>query len=119
MLAIPWLAKLANRNGWADAADVSQRALMAIMAAYIVLTGNSVPKRITSLACRGADPARVQAFHRFAGWTWVLTGLVFGSAWVLLSRAQAGVVTLVVVPLGMSLVALAWFRLEEPRRPAA
>jgi hypothetical protein len=119
MLAIPLGAKLAARYGWMDTANFTQRSLMAILAAYIVFTGNTIPKRITSLTCQNADPARVQAFHRLAGWVWVLTGLAFGFAWILLPRETAGTATLVIVPLGIALIAYRWFGLYAARRPAA
>ena len=119
MLAIPLGAKLAARYGRADTADFSQRALMAILAAFIVLTGNTIPKRLTSLTCTGADRARVQAFHRLAGWAWVLTGLALGFAWILLPRQAAGTVTLVVVPFAIALIAYRWLRLYAARRSTA
>jgi hypothetical protein len=119
MLVIPLGARLAARFGWVDSADFTQRALMVSMAAFIVVTGNSIPKRLASLTCLGVEPARVQAFFRFAGWVWVLTGLAFGVAWILLSSGAAGSATLVIVPVGITLIAYQWLRLNTARRPAA
>jgi len=119
MLAIPLGARLAARYGWADIAGFKQRALMVSVAAFIVVTGNGIPKRLASLACLGAEPGQVQAFYRFAGWVWVLTGLAFGVAWILLSSGAAGFLTLVIVPVGIALIAYRWLRLNTARRPAA
>jgi hypothetical protein len=119
MLLIPLGARLAARYGWADTAGFSERALMLSLAAFIVVTGNSIPKRLASLACLGAEPGRVQAFYRFAGWVWVLTGLAFGVAWILLSSAAAGSATLVIVPVGIALIAYRWLRLNTTRRSVA
>ena len=119
MLLIPLGARLAARYGWTDTAGLRDKALMVSLAAFIVVTGNSIPKRIASLACQGAEPGRVQAFYRFAGWVWVLTGLAFGIAWMLLPSGAAGSATLVILPLGIALVAYRWLRLNAARRPAA
>lgn len=119
MLLIPLGARLAARYGWVDTAEFEQRALMASLAAFIVITGNTIPKRLASLACMNVEPARVQAFYRLAGWVWVLTGLAFGVAWILLPSGAARSATLVVVPVGITLIAYRWVRLYAARRPAA
>lgn len=119
MLVIPLGAKLAARYGWVDASDLTQRALMVILAAFIVVTGNTIPKRLASLACRNLEPARVQAFYRLGGWVWVVTGLAFGVAWILLPSGAASSATLVIVPVGITVVAYRWLRLYKARWPAA
>jgi hypothetical protein len=119
MLAIPLGAKLAARYGRVDTADFTRRALMVSLAAFIVATGNTIPKRLASLACLNVEPARVQAFYRLAGWVWVLAGLAFGAAWFLLPSGAAGTATLVIMPVGILLIAYRWLRLYSARRPAA
>lgn len=119
MLVIPLGARLAARYGWVDPADITQHALMVSLAAFIVVTGNTIPKRLASLACLNVEPARVQAFYRLAGWIWVLTGLAIGVAWILLPSRAAGSATLVIVPVGITLVGYRWIRLYAARRPAA
>jgi hypothetical protein len=119
MLVIPLGAKLVARLGWADTADFTHRALMVSLAAFIVITGNTIPKRIASLACLNVEPAREQAFYRLAGWVWVLTGLAFGLAWILLPGGAADSATLVILPAGMTLVAYRGLRLYASRRSAA
>ena len=103
MLAIPLSVKLATRAGWMRSGDFSDRSLMILLAAFIVLTGNSIPKRIPLRVTRGAN---AQAFYRFAGWTWVLAGLAFGLAWVLLPVPMATAATFVLMPLAIVLVAV-------------
>ena len=119
LLAIPFGAKLAARYGWAIAPDFSERALMVILAAFIVRTGNAIPKLITARTCPDVDPARLLAFHRFAGWTWVLTGFAFGLASLLLPGPAARTATLVLGPTGIALIAYRWIGLLAARRPAA
>ena len=84
-------------------------------AAYtsFVLTGNAVPKVLTPLAAMKRDPARVQAFRRFAGWAWVLTGIAYSLAWLALPTRLAVNATFIIVPLGMLLVSLGWLRLQR------
>lgn len=119
MLATAAVARLAPRFGWIDTASIQQRSLMILLAAYIVLTGNTIPKRLTSLACVGMNPARTQSFFRFAGWTWVLAGLAFGAAWLALPLSTAGTTTLVVLPLAIAAVAIQWLRHTAAPPPAA
>ena len=69
-----------------------------------MMSGNAIPKQLASLA--GPDPARVQGFRRFAGWTWVLTGLALVIAWLTLPLASAITSTFVIIPAGIGLVAL-------------
>jgi hypothetical protein len=89
MLAIPLSERVLARFGWTHPADFSERSLMLLLAAYLVLTGNSIPKRLVPRACRDANEPRVLGFLRFAGWTWVLAGLAFGAASVVLSGQVA------------------------------
>ena len=119
MLAIPWLSKWISGFGWVDARDFSGRALMVILAAYIVATGNTIPKRLIPRACVNADPGAVQAYLRLAGWTWVLAGLALGLVSVTLSRRAAATATFLIMPLGILLIAFGWLRLYRTRRPAA
>lgn len=119
MLAAAGVARLAPRFGWSDTASFQQRALMILLAAFLVLTGNTIPKRLTSLACVRMNAARTQSFFRFAGWTWVLAGLAFGAAWLALPLSTARVTTLLVVPLAFAALAIRWWRLAAAHPPAA
>jgi hypothetical protein len=113
MLAIALLSRFAVSFGWTFAADLAYRASMALPGAFFVLTGNAVPKTLTPLAVMKRNPARVQAFRRFAGWVWVLTGVAYSLAWLSLPTRLAVNATLLVVPAGMLLVALGWLRLRS------
>jgi hypothetical protein len=90
---------------------------MVLIATFIVVTGNTIPKRIATLACRNVDASRLQAFYRLAGWTWVLTGLALGLAWLVLPQDAAGTATLIVVPAGMAVIAFRWLVLRATGRP--
>ena len=113
IVGIALLSRLAASLGWAHAADLSSRASMATVGVVFVLTGNAVPKTLTPLAAMKRDPARVQAFRRFAGWAWVLTGVAYSLAWFALPTRLAVNATFLIVPAGMLVVALSWLRLRR------
>ena len=85
MLIIPLALTLAHAYGVVDDPNSGvQRTTMIMIGAYLAVTGNAMPRMLpptSSLPCGGA---RVQAFQRFAGWTWTLCGLGFGMTWLAL-----------------------------------
>jgi hypothetical protein len=109
MLAIRPVLHFAHRFGVPDNNELAIRAVLVLTAVFIVATGNSMPKRLVPPACLRTDPGRAQAFMRFAGWTWVLTGILFGIAVAALPSAAGTTATLIIVPAGMALVAIRWW----------
>ena len=110
--------KLATALRVAGDADLGRRAMMVIIGAFLVLTGNDIPKTLTPLwALR--DAARVQAFQRFVGWTWLLTGLTLALIWLFLPVKLAESTTFLVVPSGMLLVGAQVVRLRRACQRAA
>jgi hypothetical protein len=105
MVAIPGAARLATRLGWAQATEFSERALMVLLAGFIVLTGNIIPKHSALRWCDKSGGVRLQAFFRFAGWTWVLAGLGLGLAWLVLPLPAAGNATVILMPTAVLLMA--------------
>jgi len=118
MVAIPLAAKLANRFGWADTGDLAERSLLALIGAFIMTTGNTIPKRLVPAACLDAGAAEVQGFLRLAGWTWVLAGLAFALACLFLPRNAATAATFIIMPAAIALVLIAWLRLRAAATPA-
>jgi hypothetical protein len=122
MLAIALSLKLAAALGAAAHDDVAQRATMVVLGAFIVVTGNALPKMLTPLSVLRCDAVRAQAFHRFAGWSWVLSGLALSVAWLVLSVEVAQTVTLILLPACMLTIVWQVVRLRRSRpttRPAA
>jgi hypothetical protein len=117
MLAIALSLKLGMALGAISDADLARRATMVILGAFFAFTGNGMPKTLTPLAALQCDPARVQAFQRFAGWTWVLTGLAFAIVWLLLPLGLAKPVSVVLLMSGMLAIAvqLTWLRTTRRR----
>lgn len=119
VLAIPLGLKLAATFAPAAHSGTSQRAMMIIIGAFLVATGNALPKALTPLSALRCDPARAQAFQRFAGWTWVLAGLALALAWLLLPLHIADSATFVVLPGAILIIVAQLARLRWSRPPAA
>ena len=98
--------------------ELSKRVTMALTGMFFVMTGNAVPKTLTPLSAgQCADPARAQAFQRFMGWTWVLTGLSFAAAWLTLPLDIAQPVSITCLFAGMAIVVTGIVRLVRSQRP--
>lgn len=106
LLAVPWLARLAWPWLGPGAQLLGERALMVTLAAFLVFTGNALPKHLPALA--GPAEARHQLVRRLAGWTWVLAGLSLGLAWAFLPVRWAEPVTFTVLPAALLVVAACW-----------
>jgi uncharacterized membrane protein YeiB len=113
MLAISLGVKLAAALNLVTDTELPRRATMVVLGAFLVSTGNTMPKTLRPLTSRRCDPAGEQAFQRFAGWTWVLTGLLLGLVWIVLPVDLAKPVSTVVLAIGiLTIVArlLRWHR---------
>jgi hypothetical protein len=119
VLAISLGLKLAAALGAIDHADFSKRAVMAIMGVFLMSIGNAIPKTLTPLSAFRCDAAKAQAFQRFAGWTWVLTGLAVAIAWLALPLHWASLATFVVLPCGMLIIATQLVRLYRSQHSGA
>jgi len=115
ILAIALAGKLAVRVGLVGQTGLTWRAIMAILGAFLIFTGNGIPKALTPLAAMQCDAAKVQAFQRFGGWTWVLAGFAIIFGWLVLPIPMAQVVTGLVLPTAMILLGIQWMRLRRSR----
>jgi hypothetical protein len=97
-------------------AGLDERATMVLVGAYLVVTGNTMPKTLVPLASMQCDGARMQAFQRTAGWIWVMSGLTFAIAWIVLPVAVARPVSLSVIASGILIVATLALRLHLAKR---
>ena len=70
---------------------------------------------LSAAHCSG-DPARGQAFQRFVGWVFVLTGLGFTIAWLLLPLDVANPVAMTCLVVGMIITVSATLRLKRASR---
>jgi hypothetical protein len=111
ILACSLLARFATTMGVFGDPDIAKRLSMAIMGFFFVFTGNATPKILTPLSELRCNPAKVQAFQRFSGWMWVLTGLAFSAIWLLLPLDVASPLSTMVLLGGTLIVAVRLLRL--------
>lgn len=119
ILVITLGVKLAGALGLDASSGFAERALMILLGGFLVVTGNTLPKNLTPLAAMRCDPARAQAFHRFAGWTWVLTGLALIGSWLLLPVGSARSLSFVLLPGSTIALAVRLARVRRTRRHEA
>ena len=116
MLSIALSLKLGVALGVISNADLARRATMVVLGAFFVFTGTACPRR--SRPSRPAVRSGTRsAFQRFAGWTWVLTGLAFAIVWLLLPLHLAKPVSVVLLISGMLAIAaqINWLRTARRR----
>ena len=118
MMIIPLAVTLAHAYGVVDDPDSGRRLTMIILGAYLVVTGNALPKQFATASSMQCDGARVQAFQRFAGWTWVLCGLGFATAWLALPIDAAEPVSIAIVATAMIVTIVRLLRLRRPQQHA-
>lgn len=107
MMGIPLALTLARSYGLVDGDDLARRSTGVLTGAFLAMLGNVMPKHLPPLSS-GCDGARQQAFHRLAGWTWVLCGLASAIGWLALpiDVAETAAVALVVTAIAVTIVHL-------------
>jgi hypothetical protein len=115
IVVIPLSANLAAALGVISDVDLSKRVTMAIVGAFFVFTGNALPKTLTPISALQCDVAKVQAFQRLTGWTWVLMGLAYAIVWLVLPLNLAKPVSMALLLSGMLVVATQIIRLRRRR----
>jgi hypothetical protein len=113
MMGIPLALTLARSYGLIDGSDAGRRSAGVLMAALIVMIGNSMPKNLPPLSSLRSDGARQQAFQRRAGWTWVLCGLASAIGWLALPIDYAEIATIVLVPTALVVTIVHLLRLSR------
>ncbi|HVN07812.1 MAG TPA: hypothetical protein VMV61_02500 [Patescibacteria group bacterium] len=110
---------LSKALGAGETNNTSERVTMAIVGAFLVFTGNAIPKTLSPMPADAAYAGSVQALQRLAGWTWVLTGLAYALGWLVLPRTLAEPMTFVLLPTAMLFILFQLFRLRRAKqRPA-
>ncbi len=88
---------------------------MIIIGLYLAAIGNVLPRSLPPTSSMPGNAAQVQAFQRFAGWMWVLGGLGFAAAWLVLPKDTAVPVSVAVVAGAIVLIIVQLQRLRKPR----
>jgi hypothetical protein len=116
MMIIPLALTLGHAYGVVDnPAGGMQRTTMIIVGAYVVMTGNAMPRMLPPMSSLPCGGAQVQAFQRRAGWTFVLCGLGFAIAWLVLPLATAEAVSMSLVVTAIIVTMVELLRLRRPR----
>ena len=116
MMIIPLALTLAHAYGLVDDPDSGmQRTTMIMVGAYLAVTGNAMPRMLPPTSSMPCGGARVQAFQRHAGWTWVLCGLGYAMAWLALPIDAAGPISMALVATAMIVTIVQLLRLRKPR----
>jgi len=116
ILVISLGAKLAVALGAIHFGDIPLRATMAIVGAFLAVTGNAIPKTLTPLAALHCDPAKIQAVQRLAGWIWALAGLAVVIAWLTLPINLAEAMSFLLLPSAILVTVgqAVWLRRTKP-----
>jgi len=116
MMIIPLALTLAHAYGLVDDPDSGmRRTTMIMIGAYLAVTGNAIPRMLPPTSSMPGDGARVQAFQRHAGWTWVLCGLGFAMAGLALPIDAAEPISMALVATAMIVTVVQLLRLRRPR----
>ena len=121
MMGIPLALTLARSYGLVDGSDdADRRSTGVLIGVFLAMLGNVMPKNLPRpLSSMRCDGARQQAFHRRAGWTWVLCGLASAIGWLALpiDSAETAAIVLAVTALVVTIVHLV--RLSRQRNEPA
>ena len=98
--------------------EVSKQAMQVGIGLYLVIIGNSLPKKISSMSDQNCGSAKGQSLRRFAGWTFVLSGLAYSIIWLVFPADIATIAGISVVASGLTLVVTpcVWLALRRKRR---
>ena len=116
MMIIPLALTLAHAYGLVDDPDSGMRRTTTIMiGAYLAVTGNAMPRMLPPTSSMPCGGARVQAFQRQAGWTWVLCGLGMAMVGLALPIDAQTPISMVLVATAMIVTIVQLVRLRKPQ----
>ena len=116
MMIIPLALTLAHAYGLVDDPDSGmRRTTMILIGAYLAVTGNAMPRMLPPTSSMPCGGARVQAFQRQAGWTWVLCGLGLATAGLALPIDAQTPISLALVATAMIVTIVQLLRLRKPQ----
>ena len=116
MMIIPLALSLAHAYGFVDDPDSGiRRTNMIMIGAYLAVIGNAMPRMLPPTSSLPYGGARVQAFQRQAGWTWVLCGLGMAMAGLALPIDAQTPISMALVTTAMIVTIVQLLRLRKPQ----
>ena len=116
MMIIPLALTLAHAYGVVDDPDSGmRRTTMIMIGVYLAMTGNAMPRMLPPSSSMPCAASRVQAFQRFAGWTWALCGLGFAMTWLALPIDAATPISMSLVAVSIIVTIVQLLRLRQPQ----
>jgi len=94
LLAFPLLFAIGSSLDLYDgqARSMASAAMGLFMGGVLIFMGNYIPKRLPPLDEGEYDQAKVLALKRFTGWAYVLAGIGYIGAWLILPTTPANIV---------------------------
>ena len=117
-MIVPLAMTLGHAYGVVEDPDGGRAASMIVLGLSLAVAGNAIPRMLPPMSSMQCDGARVQAFQRLAGWTWMLCGLGFATAWLALPIDAAATVSTALVLAAMIVTIVQLLRLRKPRHHA-
>jgi hypothetical protein len=93
------------------------RATMAVLGAFLMVTGNAIPKTLAPLSASSCNLASLQRLQRQAGWMFSIAGAGLTLGWLAFPEPLANLLTLMLVPI-TALIAIQTLRLSRRGRAA-
>ncbi len=72
--------------------ELTRRVWGVAVGVFLIVIGNVMPKILTPLAALRCEAKRAQSLQRFAGWSFLLAGLGYVAAWLILPVNHADIV---------------------------
>jgi hypothetical protein len=88
LVAAVFVFALAKEFGFIDG-SIAKRVVGMLFGAILIVTGNLLPKIVQPLKASPQGAANTKAVERFAGRTFVLTGVLYIAAWVFAPKEHA------------------------------
>jgi len=88
--------------------DLVKRIVGANIGLMIVVLGNYMPKKLAGSCSTNCPPTdKSRSVQRLMGWTFVLGGLLYAAAWIVLDLDQAGIAIMFAFPVAIAAVIVA------------
>ncbi len=81
LIALAQFVTYLSANGTINP-EQARRAMGAVFGFIFIVMGNSLPKKLSPLSDKRCGSANGQSRRRFAGWTFVIAGIIYSLSWL-------------------------------------